>query len=679
MFNPSPVLYLFSYKGSTYSPLTGKRGKGCFVHYLQGKKEGTMDVRETREISKTRENREHASRRDFLKGAALLGAGALSAGVLAGCSPDTSGDDAAGGDAAGGGNVSGGVSSVTGTLPDRAGSYAGGGETAASSPAPTWLGESPAVPSDFKEEKEAEVIVVGCGHAGLACGRKAAEGGRSVIILEAGTQETMTVLGNDIGHLNSQWQKSFGVPEYDVMEFLTCYQASCANRAHPDLIKQYATRSGEAFDWFIAASGSDAGSKINIMNWPVVNGYHYKQGLYTTYPGQPTFSNEELSLSKAHENSREAFLSAGGTIDYGVTGYVLIKEGDAVTGVVGQTEDGFIKYKASLGVVLAGGDFSTNSPMFADLCREAAETSSDQVMGGMMPMGRDGSTIKLGLWAGGVMEVGPRAAMGGAASSPMGPLSGAETLWLNKNGERFCNEGFGGPFVSGPQGARQPKGNLYTIFDSNWKQVWFNQPAAHFADKDWSPAAEEALEANLQNVVNAGSTGAAVGMAAAWASDSLEELVGYLGLSGVAAQNAVAAVKRYNELAQKGVDEDYGKPTELMFPINTPPYFGFAGARNANLVLVTLAGLFIDKHHQVVDWDFNPIKGLYATGNSSGGRFPLQYTSPLNGISIGIALTLGYVLGEHLATADLAAIDSLNAYHPTDPVLPADAQPPLGS
>ena len=44
-----------------------------------------------------------------------------------------------------------------------------------------------------------------------------------------------------------------------------------------------------------------------------------------------------------------------------------------------------------------------------------------------------------------------------------------------------------------------------------------------------------------------------------------------------------------------------------------------------------------------------PIPGLYATGNCSGGRFPLQYTAPMNGISVGFATVFGALLGEHLA------------------------------
>ena len=49
---------------------------------------------------------------------------------------------------------------------------------------------------------------------------------------------------------------------------------------------------------------------------------------------------------------------------------------------------------------------------------------------------------------------------------------------------------------------------------------------------------------------------------------------------------------------------------------------------------------------------FEPIKGLFACGNTSGGRFPMGYNGIMNGVSIGMCLCLGYTLGEFLATED---------------------------
>lgn len=63
-------------------------------------------------------------------------------------------------------------------------------------------------------------------------------------------------------------------------------------------------------------------------------------------------------------------------------------------------------------------------------------------------------------------------------------------------------------------------------------------------------------------------------------------------------------------------------------------------------LLVTAGGLLINEHQQVLSEDFEPIPGLYATGNTSGCRFGAQYTTSLPGQSISIAQTLGRHLGK---------------------------------
>ena len=57
-----------------------------------------------------------------------------------------------------------------------------------------------------------------------------------------------------------------------------------------------------------------------------------------------------------------------------------------------------------------------------------------------------------------------------------------------------------------------------------------------------------------------------------------------------------------------------------------------------------------DGDQRVLDDELDPIPGLYATGNCCGGRFPIMYTTPLAGISIGMALTLGREAGIQAAS-----------------------------
>jgi predicted oxidoreductase len=91
--------------------------------------------------------------------------------------------------------------------------------------------------------------------------------------------------------------------------------------------------------------------------------------------------------------------------------------------------------------------------------------------------------------------------------------------------------------------------------------------------------------------------------------------------------------------------------------------------------LVSTSGLLVSGDQQVLGQGFEPIKGLYATGNNSGGRFPLGYNGILNGVSIGMCLALGYVLGDFLSTADLNEATTLGLGN-TPPKVGADGGGP---
>ena len=56
-----------------------------------------------------------------------------------------------------------------------------------------------------------------------------------------------------------------------------------------------------------------------------------------------------------------------------------------------------------------------------------------------------------------------------------------------------------------------------------------------------------------------------------------------------------------------------------------------------------------DAEGRVLNSDFKPIKGLYAAGNNAGNRYIVVYQTPMSGLSLGMAMTEGFMLGERLA------------------------------
>ena len=351
-----------------------------------------------------------------------------------------------------------------------------------------------------------------------------------------------------------------------------------------------------------------------------------------------------MGLQEAVLRSQQKAKDAGAQFLYETKAVRLVHNDDntEVTGVICEAADGtYIEIDADA-VVLACGDIGANTQMYNAICAENYALGEYKDCSAMS--GRDGSGIAM------AMRIGTGGDMGSHAAFPMSPMEGAETIWLNKYGKRFCNEAFGSPFVAGVQAARQPiDAELYQIWDEgHWRELAQNQALGHFNASDITDAKMDEYTSKLEEAKAAGAEGAN----GVFCADDLETLASYLGLEGTAAENFVESVERYSQYAEAGKDEDYAKPADMMWPINEGPFYGEKWTRDANLVLVTLAGLNVDGDQAVLDQHFEPIPGLFATGNCSGGRFPLQYTAPINGISIGFATVLGAILGEHLA--DLA-------------------------
>ncbi|MBA1395025.1 FAD-binding protein, partial [Lactobacillus sp. XV13L] len=116
-------------------------------------------------------------------------------------------------------------------------------------------------------------------------------------------------------------------------------------------------------------------------------------------------------------------------------------------------------------------------------------------------------------------------------------------------------------------------------------------------------------------------------------ADSIEELAEKLQLPK---EQLVKTVERYNELANKGVDEDFGKEKSRLLPVEGAPYYG---AWFSGVLLATLDGLQINDHMQVLNSDNDPIKGLYAAGNCSGGFFWGSYEDRVPGLTCSHAQT----------------------------------------
>lgn len=75
-------------------------------------------------------------------------------------------------------------------------------------------------------------------------------------------------------------------------------------------------------------------------------------------------------------------------------------------------------------------------------------------------------------------------------------------------------------------------------------------------------------------------------------------------------------VRRYNELVDKGVDEDFLKPAQYLTPLKEGPFYAF---ESNDAFYTTVGGVKINANVQVLDENDEIIPGLYAGGVDAGG------------------------------------------------------------
>jgi succinate dehydrogenase/fumarate reductase flavoprotein subunit len=136
---------------------------------------------------------------------------------------------------------------------------------------------------------------------------------------------------------------------------------------------------------------------------------------------------------------------------------------------------------------------------------------------------------------------------------------------------------------------------------------------------------------------------------------SLDSLASAMGLEASALDETI---RSYNEGARGGLDPQFGrggniyqrhlgdtghKPNPCVAPIERAPFYAL---RIVPADLGTAIGLRIDADAQVLRSDGSPIPGLYACGNDMTSIMNGNYPGP--GITLGPALTFGYIAGRHL-------------------------------
>jgi succinate dehydrogenase/fumarate reductase flavoprotein subunit len=498
--------------------------------------------------------------------------------------------------------------------------------------------------ADIAETYDADVVVVGHGYAGLNACRYLASQGVNVILIESQSEENFQAMGNEAGTPNASVLKELGVPDIDPIEYYNNWMLNSNYQANPKLMMKFCQNSGEAMDEYLSVLSEDDLANMTTAFYPPTEHQMSSIGAHKFWPCTCSFYSQECNQTYIHKKNREKAIEDGATFFFSMEAQQLIKDGDAVTGVIATNADGnYVKFNAKA-VVLAAGGFGANRQMQEDLLGDLGGCLTPDESFSVL-MDSDGRGVQMGYWAGGKLDSLGIPTMNGKHYHPGYP----QGIWLDSNGERYCNEYWGPIEFRGRPALQMNRDGFYAIYDSKLPEYLQYSVPSHgstYASDENIASIEEELAA----AVEAGSEGVEGHDLSAtytrYAAETLDELLDLVCDDDTVKANIKASIDRYNELCEKGSDDDFGREGDLMFPIKEGPFYCDIKPSEIGWMMCTCGGLVINGEQQVLDEYYHPIQGLFASGNCASGRFGTEYFTPTPGVSLGTAIVLGRECGK---------------------------------
>lgn len=522
--------------------------------------------------------------------------------------------------------------------------------------------ETGELPTD--ETISCDIAVVGAGAAGVIAAGYAAEMGAKVVLLQKGSG----VISQ--GNCGSAIIKSRST-EAGIEKWIHHTNSLCSWRADTKQLRAYADHSEEAMMWFLNRAGLTSeteygdGSKVDSNTDPAsllndggkLCAFRCTSGDFTGVwtDRQSTYDygddhcyffapwigpkpiNVGNALKKVLDNVKE---HTDLDVWYSAPAVQLIREGGRVTGVIGKKDGRYIRFEAKRAVILATGDYTNAPAMVERWCPDIAEFDKKQ-------FGKTGDGHIMAMSVGAAMENKGHTKMMHDFDSAL--MFEEPFLYLNMAGERFTNEYTGfvymgnvlrdqprykGTMLDEEHKETGSRGWYCTIYDSSYmewgKDSFVDGPVPPFVMEKFIPGAVEDPKGVFKNLIDL------------HRCDTLEELARELDIPYDAMK---ASIDRYNELCDKGVDTDFGKPSRFMHKIEKAPFWG---ARKHIRVSACVSGIRTNEHAQALDADGEPIDGLYCAGNVGGGFYGgADYPFHQTGLSLGRCYTFGMIAAKH--------------------------------
>ena len=515
---------------------------------------------------------------------------------------------------------------------------------------------APAEVTDFVAEYDTEVVVVGHGYAGITATRELAEQGHAVTLIEAMAEDSWQALGNEFACINGDAVINYGADHIDPVEFYNNFMKITSNMPNPTLVMKFAQNSAENSNWYLDRLTADDLATMTSNFLPKtehqlaeLNGIKFWASVCSFYG--------ECNETKIQTYNREAAIENGAQVMFGTAGYYVIMNDGKVAGLVAKNDEGYVKFNCKA-VVVATGGFGGNQAMMNDLIPDMANACVEGEQLTSMA-GRDGSGVKMAYWAGAHLETTPVPGMNMKGLSVPGKMSVLpQAVWVDENGKRYCNEFWPTAEQRGYQNIFQTRKTKFAICDDNfteYRQYTLPQHAGFDATESNVQALRDSLDeayAKFQGTweepeqQEQGPMGGPMTAAEYIADDTLEGLADQLGFEGAAKEAFLAQIEEYNQYCEDGADQQFGRDAQVLFPVKQAPFYAVKFEPQLGETMVTMGGILTDGEQNAVDKNYEPIPGLYVSGNDCGRRFGIEYVTPIPGCSLGMAITLGRECGK---------------------------------
>ncbi|HVX21246.1 MAG TPA: FAD-dependent oxidoreductase [Acidimicrobiales bacterium] len=448
----------------------------------------------------------------------------------------------------------------------------------------------------------ADVVVLGSGAAGLMAAVEAAEAGRDVLVLEKQA---------DLGGSTALSGGYVALCETDLQpgtrdELLADLRASHRHDAQDDLSVAYVEDAPDTYRRLLDLGVRFAGT-MQFANMSKPWGHELPLG-------------DQGGGAQIVRHLSAAALDRGARILTGVRATRLLRDGagPGVTGVAVEIDGRPAAVGAAGGVVLATGGFTRNP----DLVKAYGRPGTEDILP-ITGAGSHGDGLVMASALGAATSYIGR---GVAPTTPVEPTTGKGCvvnyhggILLNKEGRRFCDESA-----------------LYV--DLCWAGL---AQTDHFMVQVFDDAARAAYATTMVGQVMSGGH--------AFTADTVRDLLAAVAdATGMDAAAAVATVHEYNRSVDAGADPVFGRRHLIgtdgaLRRIEQPPFQAVVvvpGTTHFN------GGLEVGADMGVVDVFGDPIPGLYAAGEVTGGFHGSGYMPATH---VGSALIFGRRAGRSAA------------------------------